>query len=229
MKKINLIILLLVVSLSFQSPLWAIDEKELLDIISSADTEESGKAAHSAAMANPDLLEKIVFIPASQLSNRVGRANAIAFLKLCVIENKITQAHFFNIICRLLSDINTYVEPMFREDVKDGLCFIMGGFGFDRKLSISERVKTLQEISNVIFKNNLINHRPLNEIVISRTDKALQILTDSGNKGRAEVTLIIEAIVKDVDLQSNKQLPSEAAKIISLYCENLLEELSKEP
>lgn len=109
MKKINLIMLLVSINISFISPLRAMTEKELWGLLSFADTEESAKKAYKEAVSNPDLLEKIVFIPDNQLSNRVGRSNAIALLIVCAKENRISQARLFNIISK--SEANPPAMP----------------------------------------------------------------------------------------------------------------------
>ncbi len=142
MKKLNLVVILLMIITSVQGDCQISEREYLRYIITFADDSESRKNATRLALERPDLLEEIILLPKSEttgLTNRFARQNAFVYLLQNSQQKKIPQTRFFMTAFKLLKNISLYVYDSDLEQEKKHYIKLITTYGYNpisRKASV---------------------------------------------------------------------------------------------
>ena len=217
MKKKITIFFLALFSLFSTTSLFALDKATLLAKIAAADTPVSGQEAYNLACNNPDVLEEILFIK----GDTIARSWALTILPICVQNKKFPQERFLRSVSKLLTTIETLVDPSILQNKRQEIISALGCFGSRQPCSLSDSLSSLVLMLDSFYAESLIKDKSFHDNLHGKVKNSLAAVGD-----KQKIIKILESIIKETTEQDARLLTSEAASALNLYCNNMINQLS---
>lgn len=230
MKKLFLFFL----SLTFIMTSWTcsgITREELRDFLEYADTSESAREAREIAIANPQLLEGIIFLSEAKGTGRyrVARLNALSCLQLSAAAGFIERKKFFAIGCRFLRELHEFTAPKFR-DIERSFCETsIANFGYDRVkpnnsfFGSHELLKIFSyELLPELEKNGLLTNSNVTQKIKNSIKTAKESLEINSGQGKTTSIAHLERAFSDAKICAATNASPSAYIIIGQICKNVI-------
>ena len=200
-----------------------------------ADDDESSQRVEAEALANPTLLEEIVFLRLGEtgnLNNRVARQNAFTYLKICSQRGLISQAHFFEIGFNLLKNLSDYAFPGDLADETARYQNQILNYGYNPKSkkatgTVFDNLQALLVYLDGMFKAGQISNQGVLQSLKVKISGALAILEKEKEKGKTPATNKIEAAISEANAQRGKNLTEIGFLVFSAFCQNLISQIQE--
>jgi hypothetical protein len=227
----NMLVLFVLMSF-FLAPAFCqtITKDYLRNMLTHSDSPESIEEARSLAIANPQILESIIFTPKEDLDNSIARHNSLVYLCECAQTGKITADYFFDISLRLIKNISQYSFP---EQVDEELLAFRGivfSYGFDpiRKVvyvNIFSNFKAFLTALEKMVQYNQISNLGIYNSLKTKITKAKEVLEKQRERGKKPAINKINAAINEAEAQRGKHLTENGFQIFVGYCKNLTEQI----
>jgi len=202
--------------------------------ITMSDDLTSMNEARNEALANPVLLEEIVFLKKDEtgnLSNRYARPNAMNYLEECSKSGQITPEHFFDIVFRLLKDLPTYALPSDLEEESKAYRQQVTTYGFNpisKKTSVDlfGNLQALLASLDAMFKYGQISNQGTLRSLKAKILSAKDFLEKEKANGKNPATNKLNATINEANAQKGKHIVEYGAEIIIGYCKGLIAQIA---